>query len=312
MAFMFVRQLQYLVAVAREGHFGRAAGTCHVSQPTLSAGIRRLEDELGLPLVIRSHRFLGLTEDGERVLTWARRMVADYDGLLQELSGTSAGLCGVLRLGAVAAAMPVLSSLVNSFCGRYPDVRVQVLPLAAGEVQRRLDERELDAAVTITALDPLARVRTADLYEERYVLLTSHPASLRGAMGVVSWADAAEYPLCLLTRDTESRRIIDRIWASLDVASQPRVEVGDFPAAWSQVRTGGWATIVPHSYIETIDLPAGIAALALVEPEWRSLVCLAISDRDPPAPLAAALRRHAQQRHEPSPAKADIREPAHA
>ncbi|MFG1479513.1 LysR family transcriptional regulator [Xanthobacter sp. V4C-4] len=303
MAVMFVRQLQYLVAVAREGHFGRAAGVCQVSQPTLSAGIRRLEEELGLPLVIRSHRFLGLTDEGVRVLTWARRMVADYDGLLQELSGTTQGLCGLLRIGAVASAMPALSPLLNGFCARHPKVRVQVQPLRAGQVQRSLDERDLDAAVTLGALDPLNRVRSAALYEERYVFLGRSPAAHRDA---IAWAEAANHPLCLLTPDTETRRIVDSVLATLGLSSQPRLEVGDFPAVWSQVRGGGWCSIVPHSYVEAIDLPAGLAARPLVEPDRRSAVSLVIPDRDPPAPLAAALLRHAQPRAEPAAAPADL------
>ena len=74
---MVIRQLAYLVALARERHFGRAAAACNVTQPTLSAGIRHLENELGVPLVERSQRFQGLTAEGERVLTWAQRIIAD-------------------------------------------------------------------------------------------------------------------------------------------------------------------------------------------------------------------------------------------
>lgn len=290
---MFVRQLQYLVAVAREGHFGRAAAVCQVSQPTLSAGIRRLEEELGLPLVIRSHRFLGLTEEGERVLAWARRMVADYDGLRQELSGPSSGLCGQLRVGVVSSAMPALSTLINGFCLRYPDVRVQLLPLSAGDVQRSLDARELDAAVTLRTLDPLTRVRTAPLYEEDYVFLAAGlTPTLRGA---IPWAEAARYPLCLLTGDTETRRVIDAVLAEGGIVPQPQLEAGDALAVWSQLRRGDWATILPRSYLEAMDLPPGVGALPLVEPERRSTIALVISDRDPPAPLAAALLRFVQQ-----------------
>ncbi|MFG1417431.1 LysR family transcriptional regulator [Xanthobacter sp. V0B-10] len=309
---MFVRQLQYLVAVAREGHFGRAAGACRVSQPTLSAGIRRLEEELGLPLVIRSHRFLGLTDDGERVLAWARRMVADYDGLMQELSGASAGLCGVLRIGAVASAMPALSALVNSFCARYPEVRVQLLPLAAATVQRSLDQREVDAAVTLSTLDPLGRVRGTALYDERYVFVSTRGMLQRGASGGMPWAEALKHPLCLLTPDTETRRVIDIVLARVGQTAQPRLEVADFPAAWSQVQAGGWASIVPHTYLDAMDLPAGTAVLELVEPEWRSTMVLVISDRDPPPPLAAALLRHARQRSEAPPARVEAADWAHA
>jgi len=65
---MFIRQLEYLVTLAREKHFARAAEACHVSQPALSSAIRTLEAELGLGIVERTRRFVGFTEDGERVL----------------------------------------------------------------------------------------------------------------------------------------------------------------------------------------------------------------------------------------------------
>ena len=67
---MFIRQLEYLVTLAREKHFARAAEACHVSQPALSSAIRTLEAELGLVIVERTRRFVGFTEDGERVLGW--------------------------------------------------------------------------------------------------------------------------------------------------------------------------------------------------------------------------------------------------
>ncbi len=62
---MVIRQFEYLVALAREQHFGRAAEACHVTQPTLSAAIRQLEEELGAPIIERGHRYLGLTRAGQ-------------------------------------------------------------------------------------------------------------------------------------------------------------------------------------------------------------------------------------------------------
>ena len=88
---MFVRQLSYLVALARERHFGRAAETCSVSQPALSAAIRNMEDELGMPIVQRRGRsFEGFTPEGERLLGWARQILADWSHLRQEASGARA------------------------------------------------------------------------------------------------------------------------------------------------------------------------------------------------------------------------------
>jgi DNA-binding transcriptional LysR family regulator len=94
---MFLRHLCYFVTLAREKHFARAAEACHISQPTLSAAIRKLEDDLEVRLVIRGHRFLGLTAEGDLMLAWAQRILKDYDGLRIDLTGLRAGFrvrCG--------------------------------------------------------------------------------------------------------------------------------------------------------------------------------------------------------------------------
>lgn len=84
---MFTQQFEYLVALERERHFGRAASACYCAQPTLSTGILRLEKELGVTLVERRKgRYAGLTPEGERVLVWARRILSGYDGLKKAAS----------------------------------------------------------------------------------------------------------------------------------------------------------------------------------------------------------------------------------
>ena len=90
---MVLRQLEYLVALAREKHFGRAADACHVSQPTLSAAIRLLEDDLGAPIVERGHRYVGLTPQGQVALEHAHRILAEVENLrrgLAEIDAVSA------------------------------------------------------------------------------------------------------------------------------------------------------------------------------------------------------------------------------
>ena len=123
---VLIRQLAYLVAVARERHFGRAAAACGVSQPTLSAGLRRLEGELGVPLVRRGRRYEGLTPEGERVLAWAHRILADCEGLDGELGAMRQGLSGRLRLGAIPTSLSSVSLLAAPLCARHPGVAVSV------------------------------------------------------------------------------------------------------------------------------------------------------------------------------------------
>jgi DNA-binding transcriptional LysR family regulator len=95
---MLFRQLEYFVALAREQHFARAATACYVSQPALSEAIRKLEHELDVPLVRRGRTFRGLTPEGERLVLWARRIIADRDALKQEVTALKSGLAGQLQL----------------------------------------------------------------------------------------------------------------------------------------------------------------------------------------------------------------------
>ncbi|MGE0003976.1 MAG: LysR family transcriptional regulator [Parvibaculaceae bacterium] len=81
---MFIRQLNYLIALDKHWHFGRAAESCHVSQPALSNGIRELERELGITIIKRNRTFEGITPEGERVILWVCQVLASLEGLWQE------------------------------------------------------------------------------------------------------------------------------------------------------------------------------------------------------------------------------------
>ena len=104
---MDIRQIQYLAALAREKHFTRAAQACNVTQPTLSGRIRQLEQELGVPIVERGQRYIGLTPEGERVLKWAH-LILDWQSLNQELvqiKGWHGNLVGHLVPGVAPSAL---------------------------------------------------------------------------------------------------------------------------------------------------------------------------------------------------------------
>jgi len=117
---MFIRQLEYLVALAREKHFARAAEACCVSQPALSAGIRHLEQELGLSVVQRGQRYIGLSPEGERILEWAKQTLAAWQGLRQAASVARSHLSGTLRLGAIPTTIPIVPLLTGPYRAAYP------------------------------------------------------------------------------------------------------------------------------------------------------------------------------------------------
>jgi DNA-binding transcriptional LysR family regulator len=167
---MILRHLEYLVALAREAHFGRAATACGVTQPTLSAAIRELEAELDVLIVERGRRFRGLTAEGERVVEWARRILSDRDALRQEVGSARQGLAGNLVLGVIPTALAVVGLLISSFQRDHPRVRIKVLSSSSIEIQRGLDIFDLDAGVSYLDNEPLLRVGTLPLYSERYSL----------------------------------------------------------------------------------------------------------------------------------------------
>jgi DNA-binding transcriptional LysR family regulator len=109
-----IDKLEFLLALSRERHFGRAAEACGVTQPTLSAGLKHLEESLGLLLVTRGSRFQGLTSEGERVLDWAKRIVGDVRTMRQEVRALKQGqLVGQLRIAAIPTALAMVTALTT-------------------------------------------------------------------------------------------------------------------------------------------------------------------------------------------------------
>src|SRR5262249_35942448 len=129
-----IDKLEYLMALARERHFGRAADACGVTQPTLSAGIKQLEETLGVLLVQRGSRFIGLTSEGERTLDWAKRIVGDSRAMRQEISTLKHGLAGRLKIAAVPTALAMIAAITTPYRARHPNVRFTILSRTSIEI----------------------------------------------------------------------------------------------------------------------------------------------------------------------------------
>ncbi|MFC4561118.1 LysR substrate-binding domain-containing protein [Nocardiopsis mangrovi] len=291
---MLLRQLEYLAALARERHFARAADACHVSQPSLSAGIRKLERELGVPIVRRGNRFAGLTPEGERVLLWAHRILAECDGLRQDLSAMRAGLSGVLRVGAIPTALTAASLLTAPFCERHPHARVTLESLSSREIARRLAEFELDAAMTYVDDEELAGVRALPLYEERYVLLTPNGGEL-AERASVRWSEVAALPLCLLSPRMRNRRILDGFFAAAGATVVPAIETDTVSALYAHVATQRWSSVIAHAWLHMFGVPEGMRVVRLADPAAFPQIGLVVADHHPESLLAEALLETARE-----------------
>jgi DNA-binding transcriptional LysR family regulator len=285
---MILRNLRYLDALALEKHFARAAAACQVTQPTLSAGIKQLEEELGLLIVQRGQRFEGLTLEGERVLLWARRILADCESLRQEASELRAGLSGRLRLGVIPTALPAVAQLTAPFAQRHPLVSISVLSLSSIEIQRGLDDFSLDAGITYLENEPLTHVRSIPLYHERYYLFTSASGPL-AHQSEVSWSDAAQVPLCLLTPDMQNRRILDSLFKAEKVQATPVIETNSVLTIWSHVQSGRWSSILPQAFLPLFADDSDVEAIPLATTSGHYSIGVVVPDRDPVTPSAREL-----------------------
>jgi len=183
-----IDRLEFILALAREQHFGHAAESCNVSQPTLSAGIKYLEDVFGVLLVQRGSRFQGFTPEGERVLEWARRIVGDARAMRQDIDALKRGLAGHLRIAAIPTALAMSAMLTTPYRAKHPEVRFTILSRTSIQVFGMIENLEADAGLTYLDNEPLGRVKSFPLYQEEYRLLTS-PTGALGDRDQVTWAE---------------------------------------------------------------------------------------------------------------------------
>lgn len=283
-----------LLALAREQHFGRAAETCGVTQPTLSAGLKQLEEGFGVLLVQRQSRFIGFTPEGLRVLDWARRIVGDYRAMRDEIRALKRGLAGHLRIAAIPTALPIVSALTTPLHVAHPEVVFTVLSRTSIEILTLLDNLEIDAGLSYVDNEPLGRARSIALYHERYRLLIAADGPL-GGRETVTWAEVASVPLCLLTPDMQNRRIIDRRLRDAGVEPAPTLQSNSMVVLFAHVRTGRWASVMPAVLAETMGLPGAVRAIPIDDPTPPPTVGLIYPQREPLTPLTAALVTEARR-----------------
>lgn len=293
---MDIRQLQYLVALAREKHFTRAANACNVTQPTLSGRIRQLELELGIPIVERGQRYQGLTAEGERVLKWAQLILNNWSSMqheLAQLSSSEVSLRGRVVLGGIPSALPMIPSLTRIIREKHPSIDFTVMSMSSEEILRSLENHAIDVGITYLDNEPITGLISYPLYDERYCLFVPNGHALAGRERV-TWQEAAELPLALLTTNMQNRRIIDRAFRSANCRPEPALETNSVINLWSNVRLMGLASIMPQYIFDILGKEPGITAIALSEPEVSHSVGLVALNRDPLGPFVRAFCEAAQ------------------
>jgi DNA-binding transcriptional LysR family regulator len=284
---MDLRQLEYFVAVARHGHFGRAAEAAFVSQPALSQQVRRLEAELGIALLRRTSRGVELTPAGADLLARAEVIlagVAQARGAMDEHAGVVRGAVGV---AATADALRLPDALAG-FHRDHPGVRLALRHASASEALALLRRGAVDLAVLSIGPDAADGLDATPLAEEPLRAIAPPDDPLSGA--AVRLEELRGRAFVLAEPGTALRAIVMDACQAAGFSPVPLLEVGDPATVRFLVNAGLGVSLVPASWLEHPGPAVGVAALA--EPAPRHRLSLLTAGELPPAGrlLAECLR----------------------
>ena len=301
---MTLNELRYAVAVARELHFGRAAESCHISQPTLSVAVRKLEQELGVQLFERTPNEISVTPIGRRIVAQAQRVLEEAQGIKQLASQGQNELAGVLRLGVIYTIGPyLLPYLIPRLHRRAPEMPLQIEESYTANLSERLKAGELD--VLILSL-PFAEpgIATLPVYEEPFVVLMPLGHALEQA-AVIDAPTLAQQDLLLLGSGHCFRDQVLRFCPECNRSSmQKTLEGSSLETIRLMVATGIGVTVLPYTsasgYAHASDLlsvrpfaappPTRIVALAWRKSFPRQQVISLLQEVISACPLGDAVR----------------------
>ncbi len=284
---MELRQLRYLVALAEEGSFTRAAANEHIAQPAVSQQIRRLEDELGLALVERSTRRVTLTDAGELLVIRARRVMAELDAAEIELQALRGMHSGHVTLGAMHTMGPIdLSLALALFSRRHPDVQFTVREQSSEEMAEMLRVDELDLAfLSVTERVESHGLGLEQLVSEELVVLLPREHRL-ARRRQVRMGELASETFISFRDGARLRELL--VSAGRQSGFEPRVtlESNESHRIRRLVSRGLGVAILPRSDAEGPG--ADVAVAKLIEPALRRDITLAWREGRRHAPAAAA------------------------
>ncbi|WP_420569164.1 LysR family transcriptional regulator [Thalassovita sp.] len=289
-----IHKLEMLIALSKERHFGRAAESLGITQPTLSNGIKQLEEHLGVKLVQRGSRFGGFTPEGKRALELARNILRETRRLKDEMRFSRQGLSGQIRLAVIPTALTWASTLATKFNAQHPNVSFSILSRSSVEVLHMIENLEVDAGISYLDNEPLGRMTTCPLYRESYTLLCHKDHPLAGRTGL-RWRDLHGLKLCLLSPDMQNRRIINRNFMEAGLSPQAMIESNSTVVLVSNVVSGDWVTILPTDMATFLSAGHPLTSVPLAGGVTDHSVGLLAAHQEPQTPVIGALLQAAER-----------------
>lgn len=281
---MDIKQLKFLIALDQTRHFGQAAALCHITQPTLSMRLRNLEDELDLVLVKRGQRFEGFTEAGERILAWARTLLAAHDGLQAEAASCRGQVVGSLRLGTVPLASFNPMQLLLPLRETFPELHFQLSSLSSEQIIDGLSRNQLDLGIcyldqvnsSFFEVIELGTTTMGLLHDTRYFSFDT--PELR-------WEALADLPLGLLSKGMHYRQSLDLSLRSRGLEPAAVLESDSTFQLIQAVNTGMCCTVMPLD-CGLEDLSDHMRIVPIVDASIHSPVGLLLRRSEPRSAIA--------------------------
>ena len=242
-----LRQLRAFVALAQTNSFTNAAASLHVTQSALSGLIKELEVVLGVQLVNRSTRKVGLSEVGREFYPLVARLLQDLDGALDTISDLKAFKRGLVRIAAPQLmSASVVPEVIAGFKIEFPDVEIRLVDCMVDQVLPKVHSGEVDFGVG-PERESSADIEAQTLFEIPFVVVfrPDHPLNKKKR---VSWDDALRYPVIVLKGEFTHRLRVDLHDSLHDEALSPANEVGFMTTAFAMVSAGlGVTTCLPYA-----------------------------------------------------------------
>ena len=263
---MTLQQLEYILAVARHGHFGRAADACNVTQPTLSAMIGKLEEEIGAKLFDRNHQPICPTPVGEKVVRQAREVLSQADNIKDIVLEEKQSLEGMFRIGILPTIAPyLLPRFFPQLMKRYPKLDIRVREMKTHEIKEALMQGDIDAGILAT-IEGLEEYSQTPLFYEKYVGYVSREDTLF-KKEVIRTADVASSSQLWLLDEGHCFRdqMVRFCQMKSSQTSQLAYNLGSMETFMRMVECGMGITFIPE-----------LAAMQLSEPQKELLRPFAI------------------------------------
>lgn len=255
---MEIYQLEYFIKTAEVLHFTKAAELCFVTQSGLSQQIKKLEEELGMPLFIRIGKKVQLTEAGSVFLIHAKKVIENVQNGKQAIDDLNEMIGGELRIGVTYIFGLLILPVINAFAKRYQKLKIVVEYGTTEALEQKLIHNELDLVLVISSHEIGLPLQKVPLFTSNMVMAVSKSHSL-AALDKIAFKKIEDIPLVLPGKGSNSREFVEELFTKNKMKPKISIELNSIHALLQMVQDSDWATIVAEKALKDWDNLKAIA-----------------------------------------------------